>query len=114
MYNSCRYECYHNGKKTALDDLPAGTLVPRGAPVSIIVKYDNVDHALENLGEGTVLYYQLPEQIEIVADQQGDLTEEGKVVGKFTISKKGLVEITFTEGYLTDCVLSSGAVTVIV
>lgn len=92
-----------NGKKTALDDLPAGTLVPRGAPVSIIVKYDNVDHALENLGEGTVLYYQLPEQIEIVADQQGDLTEEGKVVGKFTISKKGLVEITFTEGYLTDC-----------
>lgn len=85
-----------NGKKTALDDLPAGTLVPRGAPVSIIVKYDNVDHALENLGEGTVLYYQLPEQIEIVADQQGDLTEEGKVVGKFTISKKGLVEIVFS------------------
>lgn len=39
-----------NGKKTALDDLPAGTLV-EGAPVSIIVKYDNVDHALENLGE---------------------------------------------------------------
>lgn len=92
-----------NGKKTALDDLPAGTLVPRGAPVSITVKYDNVDHTLENLSEGTVLYYQLPEQIEIVADQQGDLTEEGKVVGKFTISKKGLVEITFTEGYLTDC-----------
>lgn len=92
-----------NGKKTALDDLPADTLVPRGAPVSITVKYDNVDHALENLGEGTVLYYQLPEQIEIVAAQQGDLTEEGKVVGKFTISKKGLVEITFTEGYLTDC-----------
>lgn len=92
-----------NGKKTALDDLPAGTLIPRGAPVSITVKYDNVDHALENLSEGTVLYYQLPEQIEIVADQQGDLTEEGKVVGKFTISKKGLVEITFTEGYLTDC-----------
>lgn len=92
-----------NGKKTALDDLPAGTLVPRGAPVSITVKYDNVDHALENLSEGTVLHYQLPEQIEIVADQQGDLTEEGKVVGKFTISKKGLVEITFTEGYLTDC-----------
>lgn len=92
-----------NGKKTALDDLPAGTLVPRGAPVSITVKYDNVDHALENLSEGTVLHYQLPEQIEIVAAQQGDLTEEGKVVGKFTISKKGLVEITFTEGYLTDC-----------
>lgn len=92
-----------NGKKTALDDLPAGTLIPRGALVSITVKYDNVDHALENLSEGTVLYYQLPEQIEIVADQQGDLTEEGKVVGKFTISKKGLVEITFTEGYLTDC-----------
>lgn len=92
-----------NGKKTALDDLPEGTLVPRGAPVSITVKFDNVDHALENLGEGTVLYYQLPEQIEIVAAQQGDLTEEGKVVGKFTISKKGLVEITFTEGYLTDC-----------
>lgn len=92
-----------NGKKTALDDLPAGTLIPRGAPVSITVKYDNVDHALENLSEGTVLYYQLPEQIEIVADQQGDLTEEGKVVGKFAISKKGLVEITFTEGYLTDC-----------
>ena len=39
-----------NGKKTALDDLPADTLVPRGAPVSITVKYDNVDHALENLG----------------------------------------------------------------
>lgn len=92
-----------NGKKTALDDLPAGTLIPRGAPVSITVKYDNVDHALENLSEGTVLYYQLPEQIEIVADQQGDLTEEGKVVGKFTISKKGLVEITFTDGYLTGC-----------
>ena len=92
-----------NIKKTALDDLPAGTLIPRGAPVSITVKYDNVDHALENLSEGTVLHYQLPEQIEIVAAQQGDLTEEGKVVGKFTISKKGLVEITFTEGYLTDC-----------
>ena len=92
-----------NGKKTALDDLPEGTLVPRGAPVSITVKFDNVDHKLENLGEGTVLYYQLPEQIEIVAAQQGDLTEEGKVVGKFTISKEGLVEITFTEGYLTEC-----------
>ena len=49
-----------NGKKTALDDLPADTLVPRGAPVSITVKYDNVDHALENLSEGTVLHHQLP------------------------------------------------------
>lgn len=92
-----------NGKKIALKDLPADTKVPRGAPVSVTVNYDNTNNALENLSEGTILYYQLPEQIEIVAAQQGDLTEEGKVVGKFTISKKGLVEITFTEGYLTDC-----------
>lgn len=35
----------------ALDDLPAEHTGSRGAPVSITVKYDNVDHALENLNE---------------------------------------------------------------
>ena len=92
-----------DGKKIALKDLPADTKVPRGAPVSVIVNYDNLNHILENLSEGTVLYYQLPEQIEIVAEQQGDLMEDGKVVGSFTINKKGLVEICFTDNYLENC-----------
>lgn len=92
-----------NGKKIALKDLPADTKVPRGAPVSVTVNYDNTNNALENLSEGTILYYQLPEQIEIVDAQQGDLKEDSKVVGSFTISQNGLVKITFNDGYLTDC-----------
>ena len=63
------------------------------------VNYDNTNNALENLSEGTILYYQLPEQIEIVDAQQGDLKEDSKVVGSFTISQNGLVKITFNDGY---------------
>lgn len=93
-----------DGKKIDIADL-GDTKVPKGAPVDITVEYDNnAANQLSNLEEGTVLYYQLPEQIELVAAESGTMTDEdNNPVGNFTISKDGLVEITFKDGYLTEC-----------
>ena len=93
-----------DGKKIDIANL-GDTKVPKGAPVDITVEYDNnAENTLSNLEEGTVLYYQLPEQIELVAAESGTMTDEdNNPVGNFTISKDGLVEITFNDGYLTEC-----------
>lgn len=76
--------------------------VPRGAAVCITVGYSN----MQQIEEGSILYYQLPEQIKTSA-QSGTLTEvEGEdktTIGSITVSQTGRVEISYTKDYIEKC-----------
>lgn len=76
--------------------------VPRGAAVRITVGYSS----MQQIEEGSILYYQLPEQIKTPA-QSETLTEgegEDKVtIGSITVSQTGRVEISYTKDYIEKC-----------
>lgn len=76
--------------------------VPRGAAVRITVRYSS----MQQIEEGSILYYQLPEQIK-TSVQSDTLTEgegEDKVtIGTITVSQTGRVELSYTKNYIEKC-----------
>lgn len=82
--------------------LSSAIKVPRGAAVCITVGYSS----MQQIEEGSILYYQLPEQIKTSA-QSGTLTEgEGEdktTIGSITVSQTGRVEISYTKDYIKKC-----------
>lgn len=92
-----------NGERVKVAEMSTDTRIPAGSSVDITIGYGNV----EQVSEGSILYYQLPKQIKASATQSGTLTEgdeKNKIeIGSFTVSETGRVEITFTSDYIQKC-----------
>lgn len=99
--NSVDLSATINGESVNISSSP-DTKVPRGAVVHITVGYSNV----QQIEEGSILYYQLPEQIK-TSVQSDTLTEgEGKdkvTIGSITVSQTGRVELSYTKDYIEKC-----------
>ena len=64
----------------------------------------NVSYTLPHGAVGKdndTVYYQLPDGITIENEESGDVINDGKVIGKYTIDKKGKATIVFNESFIS-------------